>query len=354
MRRLDRYIARNFVFGLLPTLLLLTGLFSFLALVQELEDVGKGSYSTLSALAVIALTLPRKLIDILPVVALLGALTGLGGMANHREIVACRASGMSPARMAAPVALMAVLVIVLTLLVQTFGIPGWERQALRLRNQITQTHVDGSITDFWTRTGGRLLRVGDVVMGRVPTDIEIYQLDEHDRLLRLIRAEHADILNQDEWMLHGVTETVLSGQSATTTSKPSLRWQSFLSQVQLGALIQPANTLSPQTLLSYIHRLQTNHLNSHAYRFAFWQMLSLLIGILAMALLGVPFVMGSLRSVSINQRVALGGAIGMAFYLSEQVTGNLAVLYELDPITAAMAPDLTMLAVAIIALARAR
>ena len=80
MRRLDRYIARNFVFGLLPTLLLLTGLFSFLALVQELEDVGKGSYSTLSALAVIALTLPRKLIDILPVVALLGALTGLGGM----------------------------------------------------------------------------------------------------------------------------------------------------------------------------------------------------------------------------------------------------------------------------------
>ncbi|MGD9584080.1 MAG: LPS export ABC transporter permease LptG [Lysobacterales bacterium] len=354
MHLLDRYLARNFLLGMLPSLLLLGGLFSFLALVQELEDVGKGGYTTASAIAVIAFTLPRKLIDILPVIALLGALTGLGAMANHRETVAARAAGLSPARMALPVSLAAVLVIVVAFCVQTFSIPGWERDARQLRAQVTQTAMESRGNEFWTRTGSNLLRVGDVALGRVPTDIEIYQMDPNDRLVGLIRAAHADLVNEREWLLHDVSQTLLEGTAATTTREPQMLWQSFLSAQQLGTLVQPANTMAVNELLSYIERLRSNRLNTHQYRFAFWQMLSLPVGILAMAMLGVPFVMGSLRAVSVSQRVAFGGGLGMLFYLLEQVIGQFAVLYEFNPILAAMGPDLVLLALASISLARSR
>lgn len=354
MHLFDRYLARNFLLGMLPSLLLLGGLFSFLALVQELEDVGKGGYTTASALAVIGLTLPRKLIDILPVITLLGALSGLGAMANHRETVVARAAGMSPARMALPVGLAALLVVLAALLLQNFVIPSWERHARQLRAQVTQTEMESRGNEFWTRTGSNLLRVGDVALGRVPTDIEIYQMDANDRLIGLIRAAHADLVNEREWLLHDVSQTVLEGAAATTTREDSMLWPSFLSAQQIGALVQPADSMALQELLSYIERLRNNRLNTHQYRFAFWQMLSLPIGILAMAMLGVPFVMGSLRSVSVSQRVAFGGGLGMLFYLLEQVIGQFAVLNEFNPIVAAMGPDLLLLVLASISLARSR
>ncbi|PKM02874.1 MAG: LPS export ABC transporter permease LptG, partial [Gammaproteobacteria bacterium HGW-Gammaproteobacteria-6] len=104
MRLIDRYVARGFLLGVLPVFLLLAGLFSFLALSQQLEDVGQGGFTTGSALKVVILTLPRQLLDILPVIALLGCLTGLGAMANYRELTAARAAGLSPSRLARPVA----------------------------------------------------------------------------------------------------------------------------------------------------------------------------------------------------------------------------------------------------------
>src|SRR3546814_5399921 len=114
-----------------------------------------------------------------------------------------------------------------------------------------------------------------------------------------------------------------SHNNATTTVEDRSLWRSFLSESQLENLVQPAGTLSPGDLLHYIISLENNRLNSHQFRLAFWQMVSIPIGIIAMALLGVPFVMGSLRSVSLGQRIALGGGIGMAFYLSEQIIGHL-------------------------------
>lgn len=50
---LDRYIMGHFVKGVLPVLLLLLALFSFLTLAEELEDVGKGNFTQLDAFLVV-------------------------------------------------------------------------------------------------------------------------------------------------------------------------------------------------------------------------------------------------------------------------------------------------------------
>jgi hypothetical protein len=67
---LDRYIARAYWVGILPVVLLLGGLFSFLGLAEQLEDVGKGDFTTGAAIRVVLLMMPRQIVGILPVVAL--------------------------------------------------------------------------------------------------------------------------------------------------------------------------------------------------------------------------------------------------------------------------------------------
>ena len=53
MTRIDRYISLSFLGGCLPVLMLLLSLFSFLALSEELEDIGDGTYELADALLVV-------------------------------------------------------------------------------------------------------------------------------------------------------------------------------------------------------------------------------------------------------------------------------------------------------------
>src|SRR5690606_21993637 len=119
MKLLDRYIATRFLVGTVPVLLLLLILFSFLALAEELEDVGQGAYTTFDALRAVAYTAPRRIVDLMPVTMLVGGLIGLGAMANHHELIAARAAGMSRSRIARPVLLLAVTVAVVVVTAQS-------------------------------------------------------------------------------------------------------------------------------------------------------------------------------------------------------------------------------------------
>ena len=77
MLRIDRYIMTQFVIGIIPALLLLLALFSFMTLADELEDVGTGAFTLPDALWVVFLTTPKRIVDLLPVSTLLGGLIGL-------------------------------------------------------------------------------------------------------------------------------------------------------------------------------------------------------------------------------------------------------------------------------------
>lgn len=73
------------------------------------------------------------------------------------------------------------------------------------------------------------------------------------------------------------------------------------------------------------------------YRLVLWQQLSLSLGIFGMALLGVPFVLGSTRSMAAGARISLGEVAGLLFCLLERTTGQLTLLYHL-PLPAGRRP----------------
>ncbi|MCK5656506.1 MAG: LptF/LptG family permease, partial [Deltaproteobacteria bacterium] len=98
MKTLDRYIGVSFIQGFLLVIFILVSLFSFLEFVVQLDDIGKGNYQLLDAFAYIGLTIPRRVLDMVPMAALLGSIIALGMLADKGELIVMRASGLSVQR----------------------------------------------------------------------------------------------------------------------------------------------------------------------------------------------------------------------------------------------------------------
>jgi len=352
MLRIDRYIMQRFLAGLWPVLLLLIALFSFMALAEELEDVGKGDFTLLDALMVVFLTTPKRIVDLLPVATLLGGLLGLGAMANNRELIAIRTAGLSKIHIAKIVTLLAVLLGIFITVLQFSVVPGFEREAAQLRGQSLEgTDRDpGRTGGLWTRNGPYFIHVNEVQFDRTLADVEIYAIDEQGGLSQLVQASRADYAGNGTWLLSGVLNSELEESHVQETSQISMRWQDLLSAEQASILMLPLQALAPHDLVRMIANLKRNQLDTHEYEIVLWQQVSLLPGLLAMALLSLPFLLGSVRSVSAGQRVIIGGMIGIGFYLVQQLSGHLAGILGVNPPLAILTPPFILLAIAITAI----
>ncbi len=349
MLKIDRYIMQRFLVGIVPALLLLLTLFSFMALAEELEDVGKGSYALPDALMVVFLTTPKRMVELFPVVALLGGLFGLGAMANNRELMAIRTSGISKSRIAQTVAVLAIFLAALITLMQFTVVPGFEREAATLRGQTLQNTEarPGNSPAFWTRNERNFIRVNGVQSDRTLVDVEIYSTDEHGKLTQLISASNALYAGHENWLLTGVTQSSFQDSGVVETKRGTMQWNGLLSAKQASVLILPLEALAPDDLVRTIKNLKHNQLDTHQYEVVLWQQVSLLPGLLAMALMSLPFLLGSVRAVSASQRTMIGGLVGVGFYLLQQLSSHLTGLLGLNPSLVILAPSFFLLAIAI-------
>jgi len=350
--KIDRYIMQRFLLGIIPALLLLLSLFSFMALAEELEDVGKGTFMLPDALMVVFLTTPKRIVELLPVTALLGGLLGLGAMANNRELIAIRTSGISKQRIAQTVAVLALFLGIFISILQFYVVPGFEREAATLRGQsLLNTEArPGNSQAFWTRNDKNFIRVNAVRSDRILTDIEIYSTDEQGRLTNLVNASSAFYTGQESWLLTGVTQSSFQGEKVLETDQKNMQWDGLLSAEQAAVLILPLEALAPNDLVKTIASLKRNQLDTHQYEIVLWQQISLLPGLLAMALMSLPFLLGSVRAVSASQRTMIGGLIGIGFYLLQQLSGHLAGILGLNPSLVILTPPFILLAIAITAI----
>lgn len=361
MTKIDKYLGAHFIGGCILALLFLVSLFAFLTLSVELANVGKGSYELVDAFLVVAYTLPALTVDLLPVTVLLGGLLGLGALANNLELIAMRSTAISPVRIAVPIFKLALVLIVIVMLLQTLVIPRMEFNASRLRVKtliepgligLEEEPGVGINNEFWTRSKGQFIRIGLVQPDRTLADVEIYQFDGQGSLVRMLQTPTAELLQENTWLLHKVRETQFEDAHSQTEFKETLLWGALLSKEQTRTMITPASSLAPMDLWKYIERLEANNMNSESSRVTFWKQMSTPLGVLGMALLPITFLLGSVRSIPVGQRVAMGGLVGVSYYLVQQISGHLAGILHWNAALIVMAPALVIAGLAVFLLKR--
>lgn len=337
-------VARSY---LLVLMILLT-LFSFLALIEELEDLGKGRYRLGDIVTFIALTMPRRALDLSPVAALLGSVVALGGLASAGELVAMQAAGISTRRVGWSVLKPGLLFMAGTLLAGEFVAPPLD-QAAYVRRVRAMSAVPTMLSEqgFWARDGRRFLRVRHVTAADVLGGVEVYEFDGEGRLRVFLHARRADLVDARRWLLTDVLEKQFAPEGVTTRRLPVRAWESFLGREQVDLLVLPASSLSLSDLYRYVGVLRAGGQDPARYQLALWQKASMPLATGAMVLLAIPFVFGLLRVASAGQRMMAGTLAGITFHLSNQIVARVGLLLNLNPGVIALAPVAAVLVAAL-------
>lgn len=347
-----RYIASQVLIGFVIASTILLPLFSFFDLLDQLEDVGKGTYHAKDAFLYTAMLLPRRFIQIAPFVALLGTVIALGRLAAHSELIALRVAGVSPFRISLAPLSIGVLLLLSVAILEQFIAPQLQQQAITYRAiALEQSAELGRNLGIWTRNERNILRIGQMLHARRAAGIEILQLDPEGFLLTHTLAQYADIIDDDIWELHDVVVRTFTDNQISATHATSASWSSFLNPEDIATLTKPPESLSPLELVRHMEFLRSTGQDADSYALALWRKAGSALMTVAMLLLSIPFVFGSIRT-GLSNKLVFAALIGIAVYLLDQIIANAGLILRLNPALVALMPGITMIILANIWLRR--
>jgi len=339
MSLIERYIGTRIVAGYLVVLLVLAAIFSFLALVEELEQVGEGGYEAADALRVVMLTLPGRAVELIPVTALLGTLAGLAWLSSHSELTAIQAMGVSRGAVGRASLITALSLVAASLVLQELIAPPAAASAHMQRSMaLNEEIVLRTEHGFWSRDERQFINVGHMRFGQIPSDIDIFQFDQEGQLRVFTQAERAAAAGRGSWILHGVTQKVMVGGQVHVSHEPRLAWNRFLTPKQRSVMILPPEALAPSDLLGYLEHLRARNREGDRYALALWRKLAVPFTTMVMAALAVPFAFGRPRAAGVGHQLVLGAIVGVAVYLADQVLAQLGLLVGLPAAVTALLP----------------
>lgn len=333
---MDRYLASAVLKATSVVLACLATLVTLFTAADELRD-GTPGYNAGLAMLYVLYSTPRRLCEVAPYGVFVGALVGLGALAERQEITILRAAGVSVRRLFASVAAPALALLLASQAVGEFVAPRGEALAAAIKLRLLRGVGDGAIaSQYWHREGDLYTNVDGFGPNGMLLGVRQFQLDEGRlRLSRqAARATYQGVGNDGRrsWVLHDVAETLFpapraapaleaadpasrAGTDSTKTQHYETRtWRTAADPRLLSAkaLFDPAR-LSFADLRFQIDYLAREELDATRYRVSFWRKAFEPAAVLGLVLLALGCVLGPLREAGIAARLAVGVAAGLAY-----------------------------------------
>lgn len=338
MKLLHRYIVAMVLSSTLLVLLVLLGLYTFMDFVNELDDLGKGSYGLTEIFSYLALSMPKRIYDLLPVAALLGSVLGLGTMLSQGELVAMRAVGMSIEQINKAAALVALCLMLITLFIGEVVRPPAEQKAQAIQSLAQTGTVEmKSEHGFWTRDGLHFNHIKRILPNGQFEDISIYEFDAKNRLLTITKAKQANYVDKS-WSLTDVMQSMIDERGVKIRTIEHTRWRSSLNPGIANIVVMKPEFLPIWNLVQYISYLKENKQSVEQYQMAFWMKIMMPISAAVMVFLAVPFVFGPLRTTPIGGRILVGALVGIGFHLFNQSFQHAGLVFGMLPWLSATIP----------------
>lgn len=381
MSLLSRYVKKTALLSITTSVLglwLLQTLFAYLA---ELDNLSDG-YQLVDALRYILYMSPYFLQQFIPTGALLGAVVGLGLLANHSEIVVMRASGVSSVKIVSWVMQPALIFVLVALLINQFVLPTSNHMAKTIRHQADNGTT--SITGYWT-----IQPTYDAKGTGIGQDVLFIDYADSDGHIGLVKRWHFDTTGnllsatlarggyyvgsqpipssltshspafhsakvhspkvQHQWQLSQVSQVNIGNtvNQNSTTNQNSNAFESNKPQDILTLPIEPksvylltrnAQDLSLSQLLAHRSFMDSQQKRSLRHELAFWQKLLSPLSTLALVLVACSFVFGSLRQYSLGLRVVMALLFGLLFSYLQDLVGYVALATGVSPLLMVLLP----------------
>ena len=347
MRLLNRYLAREVLYGTGLVLTALLFLFSFFDLIHELNDLGKGSYQLWQMFVFVVLALPGHAYELFPIAVLIGTLYGLSNLAAHSEITVMRTSGMSREKLASALIRVGLLFVLAAFLLGELVMPISEEAAQQWRLKALNNFVATQFrSGIWVKDRGSFINVREMMPDNSLRDLRIYDFDDEHRLRRISTARKAVYLQDHQWRLTEVERTLFEKGGVRVEHEPSTDWDSVLTPEVMSTLLVEPEQMSVWNLFAYIRHLRDNSQQTVRFEIAEWSKLLYPFSILVMMMLALPFALQRPRSGVVGVRIMIGIGLGLGFYLTSRFFAYLGQLNDWSPIISTLAPSLSFLLVA--------
>jgi lipopolysaccharide export system permease protein len=324
-------------------------------LLIQINDVGKGNYQLWDAFVFVAATLPKRIVDLLPVCILLGGIIALGVLADRHELIAMQSSGISAQRISWSALSTGTIIVLAAFLIAEFVAPPLDQFARARRSQaIYGKGIMLTRGGFWTRHGNAFIHVGRTLSNTSAADVDIYEYDDQGRLQRFVHAREAGIQKNNQWLLKDIEQKSFSEQGIRDNYFQNQQLDAFLSEDQVSILELPPESLSLSELYDYVRGLRERGQNADHYVLSLWQKISLPFTNLVMMLVALTFIFGHSRAITAGRRIMLATAVGVGLYLANQIIGHLGLLFNLHPVFTTVGPVFIIFGISLWLLRRLR
>jgi len=362
LRVLSRYVKWNALAAIVAAVVGLWALQVVFAYLSELDSLSD-TYTMSDAIRFILYRSPYFLEQFMPTGALLGAVVGLGLLANKSELVVMRAAGVSIYRIVGWVLQPALVFVVLALALNQFVLP----YSNQLANDINSDDGDSitSVRGYWSvqprvaatkedeATGGNdiLYIVYADVAGNLGT-IKRWHLDDNGNLVTAIRAasgnydgeiqvpdENGEPQSRYVWRLNNMTElSIAQGFDSTQVQSASDTLVLPFAPKSVSLLTRDAENLSLTELYAHHQLMTEQNKRSLPHELAFWQKLLSPLSILSLVVVACSFVFGSLRTHSLGLRIVVALLFGLLFSYLQDLVGFISLATGWSPMLMVLLP----------------
>jgi len=379
MRTARRYLAREIYRFAAVVLVALLGLFTFFALVEELDSLGS-AFKLPALLYLQTLAIPARLYELLPIGLLIGAILALAGLAQRNELTILRVSGVSGLRLLGALWFITLPLVGAALVLSEYLTPMAEIRYSEANLLLRGKAGGGRLASgYWfkeptTDDGTRIINVQRLLANGRIEGVTLYEFRAGQQLAAFASAASGHF-DGAQLILTQVVETRIAANASAALAEAApdtdarddaaiaerLHMATRRLDTTLTAERLLARTLTPErmtllTLLDYIDYLDHNQLQADRQIVAVWRKLAYPFTLLVMMTIAAPIGLTQTRRGGVGAKVFVGILLGVGLYMLNQLALNVGMLSRWPGWLTALGPNLlaTLAALATLTLMESR